>query len=63
MAVNAAGDLPVEAGLALEADLIARCFDSQDAPRAAQLRRQRAGEGRLRRRLTVGRYTDWSRVF
>jgi enoyl-CoA hydratase/carnithine racemase len=33
MAVNAAADLPVEAGLALEADLIARCFDSQDARR------------------------------
>src|ERR1700730_10103390 len=32
-AVDAALDLPVEAGLALEADLITRCFDSEDGRR------------------------------
>jgi enoyl-CoA hydratase/carnithine racemase len=32
-AVNAAADLPVEAGLELEADLIARCFASEDGQR------------------------------
>lgn len=32
-AVDAALDLPVEAGLALEADLIARCFASEDGQR------------------------------
>ena len=32
-AVDAAADCPVEAGLALEADLIARCFASEDGQR------------------------------
>ena len=32
-AVDAAADLPVEAGLELEADLIARCFASDDGQR------------------------------
>ena len=32
-AVSAALDLPVEAGLALEADLITRCFASEDGQR------------------------------
>jgi len=32
-AVDAALDLPVEDGLALEADLIARCFGSEDGQR------------------------------
>jgi enoyl-CoA hydratase len=32
-AVDAARDLPVEAGLELEADLIARCFASEDGQR------------------------------
>jgi enoyl-CoA hydratase/carnithine racemase len=32
-AVNATADLPVEAGLELEADLIARCFASEDGQR------------------------------
>jgi enoyl-CoA hydratase/carnithine racemase len=32
-AVDAALDLPVEAGLALEADLITRCFGSEDGQR------------------------------
>ncbi len=66
-AVDAALDLPVEAGLALEADLITRCFASEDGRRG--LRgfiddgpRRATFLGRLPRPSSLLEYTDQSVV-